>query len=100
MLQVAHADPDLARMELEADFTAGFEPGVVKKFRYTMQLIRTVSRKNQLYQFNGMRLKKLTGRDNEHSIRLTKKWRLLVEFEGDEPEERVLILRIENHYDD
>lgn len=100
MLQVEHADPDLARMETEHAFTAGFDVGVAKKFRYTMQLIRTVTRRSQLYQFNGLRLKKLRRPGEEHAMRLNDKWRLIVEFSGGEPREIVRVMRIENHYDD
>jgi proteic killer suppression protein len=100
MLEVEHAEPDLLRLETDARFTAGFDIGVVKRFRYTMQLIRTVSKKTQLYQFNGLRLKKLEAREKQHSMRLNKKWRLIVEFFGEEPDEKVLIVGIENHYED
>ena len=100
MIEVEHADPDLERLETDSSFTAGYEVGVVKKFRYTMQLLRTVARKSQLYQFNGLRLKKLEARGNDHSMRLNKKWRLIAEFTGEEPTEKARIVRIENHYDD
>jgi proteic killer suppression protein len=101
MLEVAHANPELARLETEAVFSAGLAPPVVKQFRLLMQIIRTVNRKNALYQFGGRRLEKLTGqRQHQYSMRLNKKYRLIAEFSGEEPEEKILIVGIENHYDD
>jgi plasmid maintenance system killer protein len=101
MLQVDHADPDLERMETDRDFTAGFEEGIAKRFRYTMQLIRTVSKKKQLYQFNGLRLHPLPPpNSHQDSMSLNKKYRLIVEFSGDEPNETIRIIEINNHYDD
>lgn len=101
MLDVAHEDPDLDRLEVEADFTAGFAPPIVKQFRLLMQLIRTVSRKNALYQFGGRRLERLGGkRQHQHSMRLNKKYRLIVAFSGEDSDEKILIVAIENHYDD
>ena len=101
MLEVHHDDPDLARLELEAAFTASFAVPVVKGFRKVMQRLRTVSRKASLYRFGGLKLEQLKGkRKHEHSMRLNNKWRLIVEFEGEEPNEIVRMKGIENHYGD
>lgn len=101
MIEVEHADPILARMETDAAFTGGFDIRIAKKFRYTMQLIRTVSRKTQLYQFNGLNLHQLPPpNSHQDSMRLNKKWRLIVEFSGEEPNEKVLTIEINNHYGD
>lgn len=101
MIEVSHDDPDLVRLETDRDFTAGFEIGIVKAFRKVMQLIRTVSQKSVLHRFNGLRFEQLKGkRAHQHSGRLNKKWRLIMEFNGDPPDERVLIKGIENHYGD
>ncbi len=100
MLDVEHHDPDLRRLETDAEFTAGFSPPIVKQFRILMQTIRSVSRRSALYQFRGRRLEKLSGqRQHQHSMRLNRKWRLIVEFAGAEPDERIVIVGIENHYE-
>ncbi len=100
MLDVEHADPDLARVEAELEYSGGLSVPIVKQFRILMQTIRTVSRKAALYQFRGRRLEKLGGkRQHQHSMRLNKKWRLIVEFSGMEPDEKILIVGIENHYE-
>jgi len=101
MIEVAHADPEIARLETEPVFTAGFDKPVVKGYRKAMQIIRSVSQKTVLYRFNGLHFEQLSGkRAHEHSVRLNKKWRLIMEFSGAPPEERVLIKGIENHYGD
>lgn len=95
-----HTNANLARLETDPDFTAGFDPPIVKQFRILMQIIRTISRKTELYKFGGRRLEKLGGkRQDQYSMRLNKKWRLIVEFSGPEPDERILIVGIENHYE-
>lgn len=101
MLEVEYADPDLARMETDPAFTGGFDVGIARKFRYTMQLIRTVTKKTQLYQFNGLNLHPLPPpKAHQDSMRLNKKWRLIVEFSGEEPNEKIRIIEINNHYGD
>ena len=100
MLEVEIADPDLERLESDPVFTADWPPSIVKQYRILIQLIRTASRKNALYQHGGRRLEKLGGkRQNQHSMRLNKKYRLIVEFSGEEPNERILIVGIEKHYE-
>jgi toxin HigB-1 len=101
MLEVEHADPDLERMETDAAFTAGFDAGIAKKFRYTMQIVRSVSKKNQLYQFKGLNLHQQPPPDtHQHSMRLNLKYRLIVEFSGEEPNEKIRTIEINNHYGD
>lgn len=99
MLEVEHADPDLARMETDLGFTAGFDAGIAKKFRYTMQQIRTVSRWNQLYQYKGFRLKKIA-EPSRYRFWLNDKYRLIADYSGEVPNEKVRTIEINNHYGD
>ena len=100
MLEVEHTDPNLARLETDAAYSGVFQGPIVKQFRILMQLIRMSSRKAQLYQHGSRRLEKLSGRrQHQHSMRLNKKWRLIVEFSGAEPDEKISIVGIENHYE-
>ena len=101
MIEVSHDDPDLARLETDREFTAGFAVPIVKAFRKVMQRIRNVSQKSVLHQFNGLHFEQLKGkRAHQHSARLNRKWRLIMEFSGTPPNESVLIKGIENHYGD
>lgn len=101
MIEVSHDDPELARLETDREFTAGFAVPVVKAFRKVMQMIRTVSQRTALHRFNGLHFEQLQGkRAHQHSARLNKKWRLIMEFSGTPPSESVLIKAIENHYGD
>lgn len=100
MLQVEHADPDLARAEAEEGFSAGLPVPLLKQFRKLMAIIRGVTGRRALYQFRGRRLEKLKGnRQHQYSMRLNKKFRLIVEFPGDEADQAILIVGIENHYE-
>jgi plasmid maintenance system killer protein len=100
MLEVEFADPDLELLEKEPSQDSKYEKWVGKRFRYTMQIIRTVDRKNQLYAFKGLRLKKLERPGEDEAMWLNEKWRLEMVFSGKQPDEKVRILRISNHYGD
>ena len=98
MLTVEHADPNLAALERDASLDAGYEPGIGKKYRWIMQIVRqSVTRKNQLHQFNGLRLKKLE-RGDDWSMRINDKFRLIVRFAGEEPNEIITIVAIEDYH--
>jgi plasmid maintenance system killer protein len=100
MLQVEHADPALALLERDKSEDSKWPKGIGKKFRWVMQQIRVVDRKNQLYQFGSLRLKKLKRPGNDEAMWLNDQWRLEMVFSGEPPNEKVVILRITNHYDD
>lgn len=87
-------------MEAEDTFRGKFDVGVAKKYRWVMQQIRFVSRRNQLYQYTSLRLKKLERPGPDHGMHLTKKWILALEFRGADPDEIAVIKGIENHYGD
>lgn len=100
MLDVKHADPDLLALETDTPQDARYDKGIGKRFRFTMQIVRTVESKGKLHQFGGLRLEKLKNAETEWSMRLNDRWRLIVEFEGEPPKELIRILRISDHYDD
>jgi len=105
MLEVEHADPELATLEADPSRDSGFDggtaKGIAKRFRATMQIIRTVSKINKLHQYNGLRYHRVPGSNTEWGLRLNQKWRLIVEPSGEETEnEKMRILRIDNHYGD
>lgn len=100
-MEVEHADPALARIETDRTYNAGYSVPIVKQFRRVMQTIRLVDHEGQLYQFRGRRFKQLQPpRQHQHSLRLNKKYRLIVELHGDGPDHRMVVVGIENHYED
>ena len=100
MLVVEYADPDLALLETDTSQDSKHAKGIGKRFRYAMQIIRTVKSENGLYQFGGLHYKRLKRPGGESAVWLNDKWRLEMIFSGESPDEKVRILRISNHYDD
>lgn len=78
-MEVEFADDDLDRLEIDAEFTAGFSPAIVKAFRKRMQQIRAASDERDFYSSRGMRFEKLGGdRKGQYSIRLNDQFRLIL----------------------
>ena len=93
------ADPTLDRLEIDRNFAAGFEPGVVKGFRKVMQIIRAAPDERDFYAFKSLHFEKLEGkRTRQRSFRLNKQWRLIVELVGEAPNKTVRVLGIEDYH--
>ncbi|MBI5117629.1 type II toxin-antitoxin system RelE/ParE family toxin [Candidatus Poribacteria bacterium] len=89
----------LERLETDAVFDAGYQPGVVKAFRKRMQQIRSAADERDLRSLKSLRLEKLKGsRSHQYSMRLNDQWRLILEFQGTASNKVVIIVAIEDYH--
>lgn len=90
---------DLDRVETDASFTAGLGPEIVRGFRKVMQAIRAAQDERDLYGSRGLRFEQLKGkRTHQHSLRINKQWRLIVELRGTGTQKRVAVIGIEDYH--
>ena len=81
-MRVRHDDDELAQAESDPAYKGGLDQDLVCAFRDKMQIVRAVANETELYQWKSLHFEKLKGkRSHERSIRLTKKWRLILEIE-------------------
>jgi proteic killer suppression protein len=98
-MEVEFADEDLARLECDPQFTAGFAPEIVRAYRKRMWFIRQAMDERDLYQAKGQRFEKLKGeRSHQRSMRLNKQWRLILELADGNPEKTVRVVAIEDYH--
>lgn len=98
-MKVAHEDDDLARLEVDANFTANRPPAVVKGFRKWMQFIRAAADERTFYAMKSMHFEKMSGaRKHQRSIRINDQYRLVVELRGDATAKVVHIIGIEDYH--
>jgi len=98
-MRVRHADKDLERLEVDAEFYCGYGENIVRAFRKRMQFIRAVRDERDLYAMRSSRFEKLKGaRSHQHSIRLNDQMRLILEFEGRGPEKTLVVMGIEDYH--
>lgn len=94
MLQVEFADDDLDRLEVDGQFTAGLGRDLVRAFRKALMAIRAAEDSRDLYR-GGLQAEKLKGpRQHQHSVRLNKQWRLIIEI----ADKKVTIVKIEDYH--
>jgi proteic killer suppression protein len=98
-MEVDFADDDLDRLEVDAAFSAGFGPEIVRGYRKAMGAVRAAHDERDLYASRGLRFEKLDGkRKHQHSIRINRQWRLIVELYGEASQKRVRVVGIEDYH--
>jgi proteic killer suppression protein len=99
-MEVEFDDGDLDRLETDIQFSAGFDRAVVKGFRKVMQVIRSAPDERDFYAMKSLHFEKLEGsRSHQRSMRLTIKWRLILELDGNAPNKIVKVKGIEDYHD-
>jgi toxin HigB-1 len=98
-MRVEFDDPDLDRLETDPDFSAGHGPDVDRGYRKAMQSVRAAPDERTLYALRGLRFEKLKGkRRQQHSMRINKQWRVIVELRGGGADRRIAIVAIEDYH--
>ena len=70
-MDVRFANDDLERLENDPNSDAGFEKGIVRKFRMRMQYIRSALDERDFYSLKSLHYEKLKGkRSRQHSMKL------------------------------
>lgn len=98
-MEVVFADSKLDRLETDAAYTAGLPAPIVSKYRQRMQQIRAAEDERDLRNSKSLHFEKLQGnRSHQHSIRLNKQWRLILELRGDGTSKVVAIVSVEDYH--
>jgi toxin HigB-1 len=86
-------------LETDGTFDAGFSREIVRAYRKCLQIIRAAPDERVFYNLKSLHFEKLKGnRSHEHSMRLNKQWRLIIEFEGIAPNKLVAVISIEDYH--
>jgi proteic killer suppression protein len=97
-MDVEFGDDELRRLE-NIRFTGGFSKDIARGFRKALNFIRQAQDERDFYQMKGLGFEKLKGsRAHQHSMRVNKQWRLILEFEGAGPKKIVRLVCIEDYH--
>ena len=98
-LEVVFRDSSLRDLATDKNARSGYPQAVEKKYRLRIQQIATAVDERDFYKHAALRFEKLKGdRSHQHSMRINDQWRLIVEFEGDAPNKRIVIVAIEDYH--
>ncbi len=80
-----------------------FSKPIIERFKGVLKTIRLVESSQDLYRFKGLHFEKLKGNlEGYHSLRVDKKYRLIISIERDEVlvQEIAVVEDLTNHYGD
>ena len=98
-MEIRFKDQKLDRLETDGTYDAGFSREIVRAYRKCLQVIRNAPDERLFYSLKALRYEKLKGdRSHQHSIRLNKQWRLIMELEGVAPNKLVAVISIEDYH--
>lgn len=98
-MDVLFDSEDLDRLEVDSRFTMGLPPSVVSAYRKRLQAIRAASDTRDLRTMKSWHFEKLKGnRSHQHSVRLNRQFRLILELESDKRRQRVVIVHVEDYH--
>ncbi|GGK52742.1 type II toxin-antitoxin system RelE/ParE family toxin [Nocardia camponoti] len=81
--------------EVEKFRIKGLDPEAVTAYRKKVNLLQAASSEVELRNFRALNLEKLKGdRQGQYSIRLTRKWRLILQFKTDHEGRVVVVLEL------
>jgi proteic killer suppression protein len=98
-MEVRFKDLKLDRLETEAKFDAGFSLEIVRAYRKCLQIIRAAPDERVFHNLKSLHYEKLKAdRSHQRSMRLNKRWRLIIELEGVAPNKLVAVISIEDYH--
>lgn len=99
-MDVEFADDDLARLESEREFNAGFGVDIVRGFRKVIRFVRAAVDERDFRSMRSLNFEKLKGaRSHQYSLRLNDQWRLIVELKKSKPKNIVRVMTIEDYHE-
>ena len=98
-LEVVICDDALLALAIDKNARSGFPQSVEKKFRFRIQQMMSFGDERDFYAIKSLHFEKLKGdRSHQHSLRLNDQWRMILEFEGEAPNKKVIIVGIEDYH--
>jgi proteic killer suppression protein len=98
-LEIVILDKALLDLATNKNARSGFPQAVEKKFRFRIQQIMSFIDEREFYSLKSLHFEKLKGdRSHQHSIRLNDQWRMILEFEGEAPNKRLVVVGIEDYH--
>ena len=97
-MRVRFLNDELDRMETDPRYRGPFPFALVKAYAKRMWQLRAIADERDLYRNKGMHFEKYQAVPGQHSIRLNKQYRLIVELEGDAPNKTVVIVKVTDYH--
>jgi len=93
------ADSDLEDVYYDPKATLGLGPSVDKGFRKVIGIIVAATDERDLRAMKGLHYEKLKGdRSHQHSLKITRQWRIIIERVKGDGRTRLVIVKVEDYH--
>lgn len=99
-MEFRFADTKLRRLYLSGTGSEKYPKGVVEIFVRRVRTIEGIKDERDLRALKSLHFEKLKGERNKYSIRLNRRWRLILTFEKKKNGKLVVLIEINQHYGD
>lgn len=100
-MKIEFRDAKLALILTDRAAETGLPFAVIKSCREKLIFLEDAPSERTIRNWRSLHYEKLKGnRQGERSIRLNKKWRLVFELDGSGERIKILVVAVENHYED
>lgn len=98
-MEVEFDDGHLEKLASDRETATSIAEPLVTMFRKRIQLIRNAPDERDFYALKSLHFEKLKGpRKHQHSMRLNKKWRLILELRESGTSKKVVVIGIEDYH--
>jgi proteic killer suppression protein len=98
-MEVEFDDEHLEKLASDRETATSIAEPIVTMFRKRIQLIRNSPDERDFYALKSLHFEKLKGpRKHQHSMRLNKKWRLILELRESGACRKVVVIGIEDYH--
>jgi len=98
-MHIEFSRDDLARLESDTTFNAGYDGSVVRGYRKSIRLIRAANDERDLRAMRSQNFEKLKGkRAHQYSLRINDQWRLIIEIKKALPKNVIVVMGIEDYH--
>ncbi len=98
-MEVEFGDDDLKRIDEEPGYTGGLSAELIRAFNKVLRFIRSAVDERDFRAMRSLNFEKLKGnRDHQHSMRLNKQWRLIIEIKESNPKNIIVVVGIEDYH--
>ena len=100
-MRIGFDDADLRRLYKEADYQCSWlGPDVIRAYRKKVAFLAAAKSELDLYRYRALHFEKLKGkRKDQHSIRIDRRWRLILRLESDTEGRLLVVVEMLNHYE-
>jgi len=106
-MKVEFNNLDLDNLAFDATFIGDWNWEIKRRYQKAIVVFQAITRRESLFAMSGMNFERLSGRrkrhkkksaSKEYSVRLDRRWRIVMTFLGPLETESILILDVEDYH--